>query len=278
MLSPTAREPPPHIVVDGVRKVYETSSGRVEAVAHASFAIRRREFVSILGPSGCGKSTLLMMIAGLEKPSAGRIMIDGTEVTGPRQEFGLVFQDATLLPWKSALENVLFPIRMMRRDIAPAWERARRLLEFVGLGGFEGKKPHHLSGGMRQRVAICRALIHDPELLLMDEPFSALDAITRDEMGEALMEIWDAYHKTGVFITHSIREAVYLSDRVLVMAKRPSTVVADVAIPFPRPRPLSIQEDPAFNAICRELRERIEEGYARAGERSGTGRSVKAFA
>ncbi|WP_291296691.1 ABC transporter ATP-binding protein [Elioraea sp.] len=271
-------EPPPQIVVDGVRKVYETPSGPVEAVARASFTIRRREFVSILGPSGCGKSTLLMMIAGLDPASEGSITVDGAPVTGPRPEFGLVFQDATLLPWKSALENVLFPIRMMRREVAPARERAMRLLDFVGLGGFEGKKPHQLSGGMRQRVAICRALVHDPELLLMDEPFSALDAITRDEMNVALMDIWDAYHKTGVFITHSIREAVFLSDRVLVMAKRPSTVVADVTIPFPRPRDMSIQEDPEFNRICGELRARIEEGYARAGEARGPRRSLKAFA
>jgi NitT/TauT family transport system ATP-binding protein len=271
-------EPPPQIVVDGVRKVYATPSGPVEAVARASFAIQRREFVSILGPSGCGKSTLLMMIAGLDPATEGTITVDGAPVTGPRPEFGLVFQDATLLPWKTALDNVLFPIRMMRREIGPARERAMRLLDFVGLKGFEGKKPHQLSGGMRQRVAICRALIHDPELLLMDEPFSALDAITRDEMNVALMDIWDAYHKTGVFITHSIREAVYLSDRVLVMAKRPSTVVADVTIPFPRPRDMSIQEDPAFNRICAELRAHIEDGYARAGEPRGGRRSLKAFA
>lgn len=257
---------PAYIEVRGARKVYSTPSGEVEAVSAADFSIRSGEFVSILGPSGCGKSTLMMMVGGLETITGGEIRVDGKPVAGPRRENGLIFQDATLLPWKSAIENVLFPIRMMRLPLDGYIDQANHLLDLVGLGEFKHKKPSQLSGGMKQRVAICRALIHDPALLLMDEPFSALDAITRDEMNVALAEIWDEYHKTAIFITHSIREAVYLSDRVLVMTKRPSTVVADVRIPFGRPRDLSIQETPEFNRICAELRERIEEGYRKAGE------------
>ncbi|MGH9549854.1 MAG: ABC transporter ATP-binding protein, partial [Terriglobales bacterium] len=214
---------------------------------------------------GCGKTTLMMMIGGLESITEGEIHVDGQSVNAPRKENGLIFQDATLLPWKTALENVLFPIEMMRLPRGKYLVRARHLLALVGLTEFEDKKPFQLSGGMKQRVGICRALIHDPQLLLMDEPFSALDAITRDEMNAVLMEIWDQYHKTGVFITHSIREAVFLSDRVLVMSKRPSKVVADVPIPFERPRKLSIMESPEFNRICGALREKIEEGYRKVG-------------
>lgn len=253
------------ISVRGLRKTFATSSGVVEAVAGVSFDIAEGEFVSILGPSGCGKSTLLMMLAGLEAPSAGHIEIGGTRVTGPRREVGLVFQDATLLPWLSARENTLFPTRMMRLDPAGFAARADALLAMVGLRGFEAKRPRELSGGMRQRVALCRALIHDPPLLLMDEPFSALDAITRDGMAEVLLDLWERDHapgvrRTGVFITHAIREAVLLSDRVLVMTRRPAVVVADVRVPFDRPRTPALQDTPAFNAICAELRGMIENG------------------
>jgi len=257
------------IVSRGVRKTFATSSGVVEAVAGVSFTIEEGEFVSILGPSGCGKSTLLMMLAGLETPSAGRIEIDAAPVTGPRREVGLVFQDATLLPWLSARENVLFPVRMMRLGEAAYRDRADALLAMVGLAGFEAKRPRELSGGMRQRVALCRALIHDPPLLLMDEPFSALDAITRDGMAEVLLDLWERDHapgrrRTGVFITHAIREAVLLSDRVLVMTRRPAVVVADVRVPFARPRAPGVQDSAEFNAICAELRGMIGHGLQAA--------------
>jgi NitT/TauT family transport system ATP-binding protein len=254
------------IALKGVGKTYLTRDAEVEAVARVDAEIAEGEFVSILGPSGCGKSTLLMMIAGLEAPSQGEILVEGRPVAGPRRENGLIFQDATLLPWKTALENVLFPIRMIRLPVGGYEERARTLLRQVGLGGFEGKRPHELSGGMRQRVAICRALIHDPRLLLMDEPFSALDAITRDEMNETLVDIWEREHKTGVFITHSIREAVFLSDRVLVMTGRPSTIALDLTVPFPRPRRAEIQETAEFGRLCGMLKATIEAGYGRRRE------------
>ena len=253
----------PYVEVDRVRKVYNPGAHAVEAISSISFAAAAGEFISILGPSGCGKSTLLMMVAGLERPSAGRIHVEGAPVAGPRTEFGVIFQDPTLLPWKSALDNVLFPIHILRRPKSQYRGRAEDLLRMVGLEDFGAKRPHQLSGGMRQRVAICRALIHEPHLLLMDEPFSALDAITRDEMNVALLDIWDRYRKTVLFVTHSIREAVFLSDRVLVMAGRPSTILADVRCPFDRPRSFVIGETKEFNEICTFLREKIEEASGR---------------
>jgi len=254
-----------YVVVDGVRKVYNAGASALEAVSSVSFAARAGEFVSILGPSGCGKSTLLMMVAGLEPLTAGRIDVAGQPITGPRADIGVIFQDPVLLPWKSVLDNVLFPIHILKRPVREYTERARQLLDMVGLSEFSAKRPHQLSGGMRQRVAICRALVHDPTLLLMDEPFSALDAITRDEMNAALLDIWQRYQKTVLFVTHGIREAVFLSDRVLVMARRPSTLIADVSIPLPRPRRLTIEETPEFNEICALLRAKIEESHGRRG-------------
>jgi NitT/TauT family transport system ATP-binding protein len=259
-----------YIEADRLRKVYNAGPRGIEALSSVSFTAEAGEFISILGPSGCGKSTLLMMVAGLETPTAGRLTVGGRPVQGPRTEFGVMFQDPTLLPWKSALDNVLFPIQILRRSRRDYRERAEELLGMVGLQEFQGKRPHQLSGGMRQRVAICRALIYDPQLLLMDEPFSALDAISRDEMNVALLDIWETYRKTALFVTHSIREAVFLSDRVLVMAGRPSTILADVRSPFPRPRELAIGETKEFNEICTVLREKIEEGYGRRRSVPGT--------
>lgn len=251
-----------YIDVRQASKVYDGRTGPVEAVSRVSFTVQEGEFVSILGPSGCGKSTLLMMLAGLEAVTDGSIVQQGRPVKGPRTENGLIFQDATLLPWLSVLDNVLFPIKILKRPRAAYVDKAHGLLKMVGLSEFSDHRPMQLSGGMRQRAAICRALIHDPDLLLMDEPFSALDAITRDEMNVALLDIWQRHRKTGVFITHSIREAVLLSDRVLVMTRRPSTVVCDLKIPFERPRDPRIVETADFTALCARLREHIEAGYA----------------
>jgi NitT/TauT family transport system ATP-binding protein len=252
------------IEASGVSKIYRSgSAAAVEAVSSVSFSVPRGQFVAILGPSGCGKSTLLMMVGGLEPVSAGSILVDGAPMTGPRTSIGIMFQDPTLLPWKSALDNVLFPIRVLKRPAETYRRTARDLLERVGLDGFEHKKPHELSGGMRQRVAICRTLVYEPDLLLMDEPFSALDAISRDEMNELLLDLWQQYRKTALFVTHSIREAVLLADRVLVMTKRPATIIEDLAIPFARPRAVSIGESREFNEICGHLRERIEESHDR---------------
>jgi NitT/TauT family transport system ATP-binding protein len=260
--SPTRQD---DIVCRNVRKVYEVGSGAFEAIRSVTFSVREGEFVSILGPSGCGKSTLLMMIAGLEAVTAGRIEVGTRPVTRPRTEIGIMFQDPTLLPWKNALDNVLFPIDMMRRPRREYHDRAMELLRMTGLSGSERKKPRQLSGGMRQRVSICRVLVSDPRVLLMDEPFSALDAITRDEMNVVLLDIWQKFRKTAVFVTHSIREAVLLSDRVLVMGGNPSTVISDVNIPFPRPRDFSLGETAEFNRLCATLRECIHQARLEDG-------------
>jgi NitT/TauT family transport system ATP-binding protein len=251
----------PLVSVAAVQKTYFTRQAPVQAVASASVNVARGEFVSLLGPSGCGKSTLLMMIAGLEQPTGGSILLGGSEIRKPRRDIGIIFQDATLLPWKSALENVLFPVRILKLPIEPYRQRAKELLAMVGLSDFENKKPSQLSGGMRQRVAICRALIHDPDILLMDEPFSALDAITRDQMNVALSEILETYRKTVIFVTHSIREAAFLSDRVVVMGGRPSSILLDMKMPFERPRRFDIEETPEFVKVCRQLRLTIEEAH-----------------
>ena len=251
-----------YLSVTNLRKIYRTGAESVEAVSSVTFSVPRGQFVAILGPSGCGKSTLLMMVGGLESVTSGGIEIGGTPMTGPRTSIGVMFQDPTLLPWKSTLDNVLFPIRVLKRPLHGYRERARALLEMVGLQDFERKKPHQLSGGMRQRVAICRALVYDPELLLMDEPFSALDAITRDEMNEALLDIWQRYTKTALFVTHSIREAVLLADRVLVMTRRPATIVEDLEVPFARPRDIRVSDTASFNELCAYLRGKIEKSNA----------------
>ena len=245
------------ITASRVRKIYDTPSGAVEAVAAADFEIARGDFVTILGPSGCGKSTLMLMIAGLEPATSGTITLDGLPVSGPQIDTGMMFQDPTLLPWRSVLDNVLFPIDM-RGAVSPEnRQRAESLLRMVDLWAFRDKRPRELSGGMRQRVALARALVNDPRILLMDEPFSALDAITRDEMGLALARIWDTTRKTAIFITHSIREAIFLSDRILVMGRRPSTIIEDVKVPFERPRDPSIEADPRFNELYLHLKASI---------------------
>lgn len=250
-----------YIVCAGVRKVYEAGRESVEAIRSLDLRVAEGEFVSIVGPSGCGKSTLLMMIGGLETATAGSLVVAGRPMREPRTDIGIMFQDPTLLPWKTVVENVLFPIRMMRRPVSEYRARAIALLDEVGLSEFVERRPRQLSGGMRQRAAICRALIHDPRLLLMDEPFSALDAITRDEMNITLLRVWEQHKVTALFVTHSIREAVFLSDRVVVMNGRPSTIIADLTIPFARPRAFAIGDTTEFNALCTQIREKIGEGY-----------------
>ena len=229
----------------------------MRALESVSFDVRAGEFVSIVGPSGCGKSTLVMLIGGLLPPSGGRVVIDGATVDHPQTNLGIVFQNPVLLAWRRAIDNVLLQFEM--RDLAPGpyRERARALLAGVGLEGFEHCYPHELSGGMRQRVSICRALIHDPPLLLMDEPFGALDALTRDQLVLDLQRLWSRGRKTVVFITHSITEAVLLSDRVLVMTPRPGTIDTIIDVDLPRPRRLAIREDPRFAKYTRAIHERF---------------------
>ena len=245
--------------ISGLGKVFRREEGSVQVLRNVSITVPNRQFISILGASGCGKTTLLLMLAGLESIT---IEIARQPVTKPRRDVGIIFQDPTLLPWKTALENVLFPIEIFGLPLAEYRPRAQALLELVALGEAMHMRPRQLSGGMRQRVAICRALIHTPAVLLMDEPFSALDAITRDELNLMLIDVWERYHQTAFFVTHSIREAVFLSDRVVVLGGAPGQVVADVTIPFERPRAPTLGETLAFNRICGELRTAIAESTA----------------
>jgi NitT/TauT family transport system ATP-binding protein len=245
------------VIVDSIAKTY---AGGVEAIREARFHVVPGEFLTLLGPSGCGKSTLLMMIAGLLAPSRGSIRVADREVRGPRRDVGVVFQSPVLLPWRTVLDNVLLPVEMLRLRRAEYEGRARALLAMARVEDFAGRLPHELSGGMKQRVAICRALVHDPALLLMDEPFSALDALTRDQLGLELLRLWDVDKKTVVFVTHSIREAVFLSDRVLVMTPRPATIALETEVKLPRPRTMDMQETDEFNRYVGLLRHAIETG------------------
>jgi NitT/TauT family transport system ATP-binding protein len=242
-------------VID-VSKEYETREGdQILALERASLSLADGEFVSVVGPSGCGKSTLLKIIAGIEPLSSGTVVYRGQAVKRPQRGMGVVFQTPVLLPWLNVLENVLLPIRVLRLPRAPAEERARELIALVGLAGFEGKYPLELSGGMQQRVGIARSLIHDPGLLLMDEPFGALDALTRERMSLELQKIWTTSRKTVFFITHSILESVFLSDRVLVMSGRPGRIVEELVVPFSRPRGFELAGHPEFNALVAHIRD-----------------------
>jgi NitT/TauT family transport system ATP-binding protein len=254
----TDDQPSSVLRIKAVRKLYRD----LEAIRNVSFDVADGEFLSLLGPSGCGKSTLLMMVAGLIDSTEGEIAVNGKAVAGPRREVGVVFQQPVLLPWRKVLDNVLFPIELLKLPRAQYEKRAMDLLAMAKIDDFAHHLPRQLSGGMRQRVSICRALIHDPRILLMDEPFSALDALTRDEMGIELLRIWQANRKTVIFVTHSIREAVLLSDRVLVMGRRPSTIVEELAIDLPRPRHIAMTEDESFNRFVRTLRKAIEASHA----------------
>jgi len=240
-----------------VRKVF----GTLEAIKNISAEVADGEFISLLGPSGCGKSTLLMMIAGLIQPTSGELVLAGSPISGPRNDVGVVFQSPVLLPWRTVIDNVLFPIELLRLPRAQYLDRAMELLKMTKLEDFADALPRQLSGGMRQRASICRALIHDPNTLLMDEPFSALDAITRDDMAVELLRIWQANRKTVIFVTHSIREAAFLSDRVLVMGRRPATIIDEVRIDLPRPRQIGMTEEEGFNKCVRHLRKSIEASH-----------------
>ncbi len=234
------------IRIEKLGKTFSTADGLVPALESIDLTIGHGEFVSLVGPSGCGKSTLMMCVAGLIEPSAGSISVRSTRVCGPFTQVGIVFQEALLLDWRTVLDNVLFQVEMRGLDPRAYESRAHELLERAGLAGFERKSPWELSGGMRQRVAICRALIHDPPLLLMDEPFAALDTLTREQMTVDLRRLCTETGKTALFITHSLAEAVFLSDRVIVMTPRPGRIVADLPIAFEGTRRLSLKTTPQF--------------------------------
>jgi NitT/TauT family transport system ATP-binding protein len=241
-----------------VHKTFATRAGEeVEALGGVSFDVGENEFITIVGPSGCGKSTLLKLVAGVIAPSAGAILLDGQAVAGPRADLGMVFQSPVLLRWKNVLDNVLFPAVILGLDRAQARERALALLRLVGLQGFERKYPRELSGGMQQRVAICRALLFRPSILLMDEPFGALDAMTREELSVELLRIWQEEVKTVLFVTHSIPEAVLLGHRVVVITRRPGRVAAVVPVELPTPRDLAMTSRPDFQASVAAIRRQI---------------------
>jgi NitT/TauT family transport system ATP-binding protein len=245
--------------VERVSRYFDASDGeRMIALDSVSLDIGRNEFVALVGPSGCGKSTLLRILAGLIKPSAGRVEVNGQVLAEPRESTGIVFQAATLLPWANVLENIFFPLRVTGKPVTPQVEAAARdLIKVAGLEGFEKRSPRELSGGMQQRVAICRALLNDPDLLLMDEPFGALDALTREEMTLELLRIWSARPKTVVFVTHSISEAVLLADRVVVMSARPGRIADILDIALPRPRAFAMTALPSFTEASERIRGQI---------------------
>jgi NitT/TauT family transport system ATP-binding protein len=234
------------ISIKGVSKRFVGRHGTVQALAAVDLAIADGEFISVIGPSGCGKSTLMMLLAGLEPATTGTIHIGGKAIDGPTSDLGIVFQQDVLLEWRTALENVVLQAEIRKQNKAEATKRARQLLEMVGLEAFASAYPYELSGGMRQRVSICRALLHDPPLLVMDEPFGALDALTRDQLNIDLLRFWADRRVTVLFVTHSISEAVFLSDRVVVMSPRPGRIETIISIDLPRPRRLSMRETPEF--------------------------------
>jgi NitT/TauT family transport system ATP-binding protein len=232
-------------------------AGRVAALRDISFAIRDGEFVAAVGPSGCGKSTLLKILAGLLDPTEGVAELRGEPIAGPRRDIGVVFQTPVLFPWRTVLGNAMLPADVQRRDRRAMQQRALDLLAMVGLGGFERRYPRELSGGMQQRVGIVRALLHDPAILLMDEPFAALDAMTREAMSVELQRIWLQRRLTVLFITHSIAEAVFLADRVIVLTPRPGTIGDQFAVELPRPRALEVMNTEQFGRCVRRVRDAL---------------------
>lgn len=254
---PVPAESAVRLRVEDVDKAYGDAENSMLAVEGVSFDVRAGEFVSLVGPSGCGKSTLLKACAGLLPITAGTIDYDETGGPALPGRYGMVFQTSTLLPWWTVLQNVLLPARILRLDMKPATKRARELLELVGLPGTEDKYPGELSGGMQQRASLARALLHEPDLVFMDEPFGALDAITRDSMNTLLQQIAAELKQTILFVTHSIQEAVWLSDRVLVMSSGPGRIIEDVVIDFPRPRDLTLLANERFRRLEVQLKEEL---------------------
>jgi len=255
-----SRDQPAAISLRDVHQVFQSRQGHVFALEMISIAVGFNEFLCIIGPSGCGKSTILGLTAGLLKPTSGEVLINGTSIELARQahQIGLVFQDAVLLPWRTVRENVELPLEVLKIQKPERESKIKAVLELVGLDGFENRFPHELSGGMRQRLGIARALSFDPQILLMDEPFGALDAITRDQMSIELLRIWEHRQKTVIFVTHSISEAAFLSDRVVVMTPRPGRIRTVIENPLPRPRTLAMRDVPEFLSLSRRLRDLLE--------------------
>ena len=250
----------PILVAEGIDKTYQSRDGELRALREISFQVSTGEFVSLVGPSGCGKTTLLRILGGLLEAERGFVRIDGQVLTEPRQEIGFIFQNPTLMPWRTVLKNVTLPLEIRGANGDAQKNRALQLLDLVGLLGFENSYPHELSGGMQQRVAIARALVYEPSILLMDEPFGSLDAITRNQMNLELLRIWRATGKTIVMVTHTIQEAVFLADRVLVMSARPGHIRATIPVDLPRPRDTDLFYNEEFATLHHRVRAMISPG------------------
>lgn len=257
---PSAVGGQPVLSVRRLDAVFADGNGGLQALEQLSFEVYPNEFVCVLGPSGCGKSTLLRILAGLLPPTGGEVLFDGEPIRAPRRQVGFVFQKANLMPWRTVLENILLPLEVgppQAPHLLGKWGEEKgaaiTLVELVGLQGFEHTLPRNLSGGMAQRVAIARALIHDPEVLLLDEPFGSLDALTRERMGEELLRIWQARQKTVVMVTHSVSEALFLADRVLALSPRPGRLLLDLPVSLPRPRREEMRYSADFGALAREV-------------------------
>ena len=253
----------PTLAARNIRHVYESSQGELVALDGISLEVAPGEFVAIVGPSGCGKSTLLRILGGLVRPTYGVVTLDGESVEAPRRQVAYVFQRVNLMPWRSVLRNVTLPLEVAHVSASEAQRRARELIRLVGLEGFEDAYPRTLSGGMAQRVAIARALVAEPEVLLLDEPFGSLDAISREQMNLELLRIWNARQVTAVMVTHDLQEAIFLADRVLVMSPRPGKIQAEVEVDLPRPRGLEVMYTEFFGALSRRVRRAV----ARNGNR-----------
>ena len=253
----SARAGEPILTAEGLSLVYPNRNGGLRALDDVSFHVHRQEFVCVVGPSGSGKTTLLRLLDGLLRPTAGRVLFEGRELAHPRRRIGFVFQQANLMPWRSVAANIALPLELQGRPRTEIESRAAALIGLVGLQGFEQAFPRDLSGGMAQRVAIARALIHAPEVLLLDEPFGALDALTRERMADELLRIWSARTTTVVMVTHSIPEAVLLADRVLALSPRPGRVRLDLPVPLPRPRDLRMTYTYEFGELAARVREAI---------------------
>jgi NitT/TauT family transport system ATP-binding protein len=247
----------PVLIVERLNAVFPDGNGGLQALKELSFVVYPQEFLCVLGPSGSGKSTLLRILAGLLPPSGGDVYYQGLQIQGPQHGVGFVFQKANLMPWRTVLENITLPLELRQLPRAETFRRARESVNLVGLGGFEETLPRDLSGGMAQRVAIARALVHDPGILLLDEPFGNLDALTRERMGAELLRIWQARRKTVVMVTHSISEALFLADRVLVLSPRPGKLRLDLKVDMPRPRHEGMRYSPTFGALASEVRSAI---------------------
>jgi NitT/TauT family transport system ATP-binding protein len=246
--------------IEGATKYYKTNTGHVHALENLNLTIEQGEFIAIVGPSGCGKSTLLWAMSGLHDLTSGRIMLNGTPVEGPRPEIGMIFQDANLLPWRTLRQNINFPFEIKKMKVEPYEQRIQGLIEEVGLAGFETKYPRELSGGMQQRASIVRCLSYDPQVILMDEPFGALDAFTRDEMNLLIQKLWMETGKTIIFVTHNVTESIFLADRVVVLTPRPGRLAHIFDVDLPRPRTIEQTFERPFIEKVLEVKATITTG------------------